>query len=98
MCSTSISTDNGEPETLKEAMTRPNGNLWKMSVISEVNDFLSIKAWIPTKRRVVKVKRRKPVPFKWVFKSKEKYDRLILLNSRNIVKGYMQVLGVDFKE
>ena len=79
-------------------MTRPNGNLWKMSVISEVNDFLSIKAWIPTKRRVVKVKRRKPVPFKWVFKSKEKYDRLILLNSRNIVKGYMQVLGVDFKE
>ena len=28
-CSTSIHTDAGEPETLKEAMTRPNGHLWK---------------------------------------------------------------------
>ena len=28
-CSTSISMDAGEPETLKEAMTRPNGHLWK---------------------------------------------------------------------
>ena len=27
-CSTSISTDAGEPDTLKEAMTRPNGHLW----------------------------------------------------------------------
>ena len=26
-CSTSVSTDAGEPETLKEAMTRPNGHL-----------------------------------------------------------------------
>ena len=25
----SISTDSGEPETLKEAMTRPNGHLWE---------------------------------------------------------------------
>ena len=28
-CSKSISTYAGEPETPKEAMTRPNGNLWK---------------------------------------------------------------------
>ena len=31
--STSISTDSGEPGTLKESMTRPNGHLWKMSMI-----------------------------------------------------------------
>ena len=30
-CSTSISTDAGEPETLKEAMTTPYGHLWNMS-------------------------------------------------------------------
>ena len=35
-----------EPETLEEEMTRPNGYLWKMSEISEVNNFLSKKAWI----------------------------------------------------
>ena len=79
-------------------MTRPNGNLWKMSAISEVNNFLSRKAWIPTKRIVVKSKGRKPVPVKWVFKSKEEAGGLIRLKSRNLVGVYMQVLGVDFTE
>ena len=68
--STSISAYAGDPETLKEAMTRPNGNLWKMSEISEVKSFLSRKAWILKKRSAIKSKGRNPVPFKWVFKSK----------------------------
>ena len=34
----SISTDSGDPETLKEVMTRPNGNLWGISTISEVKN------------------------------------------------------------
>ena len=38
------------------------------------------------------------VPVKWVLKSKEEADGLICLKSRNIVKGYMQVPGVDFTE
>ena len=69
-CSMSIYTASGEPETLKEAMTRPNGNLWKMSEISEVKSFLSRKAWILKKISAIKSKGRNPVPFKWVFKSK----------------------------
>ena len=93
-CSMSIYTDAGEPGTLKESMMRPNGHLWKMSVISEVNNSLSRKAWIPTIRSAVKAKRRNPVPVKWVFKSKEEDDGLIFLKSRNVVKGYMQVPGV----
>ena len=36
----SIYMDAGEPETLKEAITRPNGNLWKISAIYEVNNFM----------------------------------------------------------
>ena len=63
-CSTSIYKDAGEPETLKEAMTRPNVHLWKISAISEVNNFLSRKACIPTKRSVVKFKGINPVPVK----------------------------------
>ena len=69
-----------------------------MSAISEVNNFLSRKAWIPMKRSVVKAKGRKPVPVKWVFKSNEEAEGLISMKSRNVVKGYMQVTGVDFKE
>ena len=69
-CIMYFSTDDGEPETLKKAMMRPNGNLCKISAISEVNNFLSRNSWIPTKRSVVKTKGRNPVPVKWVFKSK----------------------------
>ena len=79
-------------------MTRPNGNLWKMSAISEVNNFLSRKALIPMKRSTVKSKDRKLVPVKLVFKSKEEVGSLIRPKLRNILKGYMQVPGVYFTE
>ena len=97
-CITSIYTDAGEPETLKEAMTSPNGNLWEMYAISEVNNFLSRKAWILTKIGVVKDKGRNTVPFMWVFKSKEEAEALIFLKSRSVVKGYMKLSGVEFTE
>ena len=42
--------DAEEPKTLKEAMIRSNGHLWEISAIYEVNNFLSRKAWILTKR------------------------------------------------
>ena len=38
-CSTSISMEAIEPETFKEAITRPNGHLWIMSDIYEVIIF-----------------------------------------------------------
>ena len=47
------------------------------------------------KRSVVKEKGRKPVPVKWVFNSKEDFVGLIGLKSINVVKGYIQVPGVD---
>ena len=39
-----------------------------MTEIYELDNFLSIKAWIPTKRSTVKEKGRNPVPVKWEFK------------------------------
>ena len=33
-CNTSISTDTGEYETLREAISRPIGHLWKISAVS----------------------------------------------------------------
>ena len=59
--STSTSMDAVEPDTLKEPMTKPSGNLWQMSEISEVKTFLSRKAWILIKIRTVKSKCRNPV-------------------------------------
>ena len=70
----------------------------KMSAISEVKKLISRKAWILTKRSVVKYKGRKPVPVKWVFKGKEDADGLIRIKPRNIIKGYVQSPGVDSTE
>ena len=98
VCNTSISAYTGEPETLKEAMPRPNGYLRNISAISEVKTFLSRKAWILRKRSVLKAKVRKPVPVNWLFKSKKEAYGLILRHPTILVKGYMQVPGVDFVE
>ena len=46
------------------------------------------------KRR--EIQRQKASNFQVFIKSKEEPDLLILLKSINVVKGYMQVPGVDF--
>ena len=58
--------DIGEPDNLKEAMKRPNIHLWKMSDISEVQNFLSRKTGITIKIIILKAQGRNPVPIKWV--------------------------------
>ena len=90
--------DAGEPKTLKEAVTRSNLHQWKMSAISEVKHFLSIKAQITITKIILKAKGINPVPVKCVFNSEEETDGLIRLKPRNLVKGYMQVPGVEYTE
>ena len=62
-----------------------------------MKNSLSRKDWIPTNISVVKDKVRKPIPVKWLFKSKEEADGSICLKLRNVVKVYMKVPGVDFR-
>ena len=79
-------------------MSTPNGRLWKMSKIYEVNNFMSRKARIMIKIINIKSKGRKPVPFKWIFNSKKCPDGLIHLRTTNIVKVYILVPVVDYIE
>ena len=67
-------------------------------MISEVNNFLYRDAWVPTKLAYVRKKGRKPIPVKWVFKTKLEPDGSEPLKSRIVSKGFMQVPGVDFTE
>ena len=79
-------------------MSIPNGYLWKISAIYEVNKFMPRKAWITINRSIVEYKGKNTAPINWAFKSKEEPGRLICLKSRNVVKGYIQVLGFDYIE
>ena len=67
-------------------------------MISEVNNFLYRNAWIPRNLERVRKKGRKPIPVKWVFKTKLEPDGSERLKSRIVTKGYLQVPGVDFTE
>ena len=69
-----------------------------MSTISEVNNFLLRKAFIPMKRSIVKEKVKKPLPVKWVFNIKEEPDGSICLKLTNFVNGYMKIPVVVFTE
>ena len=64
--------------------------------IYEVNNFLSIKAWILINIIKVKAKGINPVPVKWVLNIKEEPDRIICLKSRNVVKECIEIPEVDY--
>ena len=68
-------------------MSRLIGHLCKMSSVFETNNFLSRKACIMIKIITFKAKFRKPVPVKWVLKSKEDPDISIWLKSKKRGKG-----------
>ena len=68
-----------------------------MSAISEVNNFLSRKAYIPTKRIVVKEKGGNSVPVKWAFQSKEEANTLIHLKLINVVRYTCKYLELILK-
>ena len=46
------------------------GRMWKYSMIAEVKVFLYLDAFITRKLKRVLAKGRKPIPVKWVFKTK----------------------------
>ena len=63
------------------------------------SENVSVKKGLDSnKEKRHKDKGKNPVSIKWVLKSKEEAGGLICLKSINVVKGYMQVPGVEFTE
>ena len=90
--------DPGDPSTFKEATQGVEKEKWLPSAKDEVLNFLNRKAWKKKKRSKVFALGRKPVPVKWVFKKKLEQDKSTRYKSRIVVKGYMQIPGVDYSE
>jgi hypothetical protein len=91
-----LTSDPGEPKTFRKAMDGTEGAKWKPSAKSEIMNFLSRKAWRKYPRK--KLKGRKPIPTKWVFKKKNEQDGTIRYKSRVVLKGYVMIPGVDYTE
>ena len=95
---TTITSDPGEPTTIKEAMNGKDCDKWKPSIKSEIMNFIKRKSWEYVSIDEPKSTNRKIIPCKWVFKIKKEQDGSKRYKSRLCVKGFHQVPGVDYTE
>lgn len=84
-----------DPITVKEAMSRPDGGLWRMAMQSEYEALMDNNTWdlvdLPLGRKAIKTK--------WVFRTKKDVTGQIdRYKARLVCKGYTQRKGEDFDE
>jgi hypothetical protein len=85
-----------EPKTYREAMNCNEKQQWKIAMDQEINALENNSTWtlvsqLPAGRKVI--------PCKWVYKIKYDENGLpVRYKARLVVKGFMQVYGVDYNE
>jgi hypothetical protein len=84
-----------DPRTFEEAANRPDADLWQAAMLEELKVFEKIGLY----EEVARLKDRKVISSKWVYKIKrgptgeiEKYK------ARLVAKGFTQVEGIDYTE
>ena len=82
-----------EPQTFKEAVSSPEGPLWKEAINSEIDSILQNHTW----ELVDLPPGCKPLGYRWIFKRKRKADGSIeKYKARLVIKGYSQREGLDY--
>jgi hypothetical protein len=84
-----------EPKSYREAMRRPDSELWHQAMVREMEAHLENGTW-----ELVKLPHgRKAIGSKWVFKVKRNPDGTVeRYKARLVAKGFGQRPGVDFDE
>lgn len=84
-----------DPGTMKEALTSPDAEKWKLAINEELENLKRNKTW----ELVPRPKNRKIVKCKWIFKRKLNKDGQVeRYKARLVACGYTQVEGIDYKE
>jgi hypothetical protein len=92
-----LTSDPGEPKTMKEAVIGPDRDKWIDANKKEITKFTSIGVWKPVSRKkVVEEMMRKLISIKWIFKKKTEQDNSIRHNALVVSIGFMQIPGVDY--
>jgi hypothetical protein len=94
-----ITSDPGEPTTVKEALSGPDKVKWGEAMKKEIDNFMSRGVWKKVSRReVINDMKRKLITCKWIFKQKIEQDGTIRFKARCVSRGFMQIPGVDYTE
>ena len=82
------------PETYKQAVYSPLAKEWLGGIREELDSLNKNNTWklmpLPAGRKALKSK--------WVFATKEKNDGSLRYKARLVIKGFMQVEGLDYQE
>jgi hypothetical protein len=94
-----ITSDPGEPSTMKEALSGPERSKWQEAMKKEIANFLDRGVWKKISRnKVIKDMKRKLITTKWIYKKKVEQDQSIRYKARCVSRGFMQIPGVDYTE
>jgi hypothetical protein len=87
--------EDDEPAHYKEAMAGPSSREWHKAMKSKMESMYENQVW----NLVELPEGVKPIGCKWIFKRKTDTDGNITIHkARLVVKGFTQVLGVDYDE
>ena len=87
--------DDEEPKNIREALTCPSSDKWKIAMEEEMESMRSNNVW----ELVDLPKGRRAIGNKWVLKIKRKPDGSIdRYKARLVAKGYTQQEGIDYEE
>jgi hypothetical protein len=88
-------TDTSKPKSFREAMQRPDANLWYKAAVKEMQAHIKNGTW----ELVKLLPRRKAIGSKWVFKVKRNADGSVeCYKARLVAQGFSQRPGIDFDE
>ena len=83
-----------EPKTAKEALVSKQKGEWMRAMEEEMNALLANQTW----ELVPLPAGKKAIDSKWVFKLKRSPDSPPRYKARLVIRGFMQMQGVDFME
>lgn len=85
---------NEEPNSVEEALSRPNSVDWKKAMKKELNAMVSNEVY-----EIVDLPAdKKPLSTKWVFKEKKDKEGIKKFKARLVIKGCSQRQGIDYQE
>ena len=94
--SSSLASDPGEPKGYVAAMKGNEREQWIPAMKSEIENFYKRNVW--TKFPKSELKGHRPLGTRWVFKKQHEQDHSTRYEGQIVLKGYIQIPGVDFTD